>query len=370
MAGTALGLSAYLYTSSHLLPIMLLALGLILLIFDSATIKKQWRHVLAMAALVLVVALPQLLHYQASPGIFMERANALGILSGQSSWLAEEAARSDISQLQLLSEQFWQAALAFNATLDTSTSYGPFIPFLNFLFGLLAVLGLILALVRLRQIRYSMLVVWVSVTVVFAGALLVSPPISHHYIIAIPAVSLLAAVALNDLLSVFTGQLAAENETSISAISSQATSIFFLIVLLIAVVISLYDVGFYFGTYRNEHHFGDRNTEIADSVVEYLNSLQGDWVAHFYGPPGMYVDFPTIPFLANDFEKGVNLFDVPEAGPPLSGYEMGNQSFLFLPERYNEIEPLRSTYPSGQEQTFSGYYADPLFYVYEVRANP
>lgn len=370
LAGGATGLCAYLYTSSHLLPIMLVSLGLILLIFDSATVKKQWWNVLAMAALALAIAAPQLLHYQASPGIFLERANTLGILNNQSGWLSEEAARSGVSQLQVLSAQFWQAALAFNATIDTGTSYGPFVPFLNFLFGLLAILGLILALFRLRQIRYSMLVVWITVTVVFAGALLESPPNSHRFIIAMPAVSLLAAVALAELVNVFSGQAVDKSETSLSTNPGRTGTAYFLILLLIASASALYDVGFYFGTYRNEHSFGDRNTEIADGAARYLNSLQGDWVAHFFGPPGMYVDFPTIPFLANDFEKGVNLFDVPEAGAPLSGYEMRDQSFLILPERYNEIEQLRATYPSGQERLFSGYYADPLFYVYEVGGNP
>jgi SAM-dependent methyltransferase/4-amino-4-deoxy-L-arabinose transferase-like glycosyltransferase len=368
LAGTAVGFNAYLYTSSHLLPIMLLALALILLLLDRTTIKKQWRHILAMAALALLVAFPQLLYYQASPGIFMERANALGILESQSGWLGQEAARTGLSQLELLNAQFWQAALAFNATIDTGTSYGPLVPFLNFLFGVLAVLGFILAIFRLRQIRFSILIVWILVTVIFAGALLENPPNSHRFIIAMPAVCLLAAVALNDLLGALSGQAINQSEPVLSS-SGKKPLFHFMILLVIAIAIALFDVGFYFGTYRQEHQFGDRNTEIADGVAEYLSSLDGQWVAHFYGPPIMYVDFPTIPFLARDFTEGFNLFNVPEAGSPITGYESGNQSFIILPERYNEIEQLRSKYPSGQEKSFPGYYADQLFYVFEVSGN-
>jgi hypothetical protein len=138
---------------------------------------------------------------------------------------------------------------------------------------------------------------------------------------------------------------------------------------MITFIIALSDIGFYFGTYRQEHHFGDRNTEIADSVAKYLNSLDGQWIAQFYGPPGMYVDFPTIPFLVRDFEENVNLFNVPDSGGPLAAAETVNQSFIFLPERYNEIEPLRALFPSGQSHSIPGYYADPLFYVYEVRGS-
>lgn len=368
LAGIAVGFNAYLYTGSHLLPIMLLGLALILILLDRTTIKKQWRHILAMAALALVVALPQLLYYQASPGIYMERANALGILDSQSGWLSQEAARTGFSQLELLSAQFWQAALAFNATIDTGTSYGPLVPFLNFLFGLLAVLGFILAALRLRQIRYSILIIWVMVTVIFAGALLENPPNSHRFIIAMPAVCLLAAVALNELLGALSGQAINQSKPGLPSSGKKPVS-HFVILLVIAIAIALFDIGFYFGTYRQEHQFGDRNTEIADGVADYLNSLDGQWVAHFYGPPVMFADFPTIPFLARDFTEGFNLFNVPESGSPKTGYESSNQSFIFLPERYNEIEQIRSTYPSGQEKSFPGYYADQLFYVFEVNGN-
>ncbi|MFL7839390.1 MAG: glycosyltransferase family 39 protein [Candidatus Promineifilaceae bacterium] len=363
VAGLAVGFTTYLYTSSHLLPLMLLGLSLVLIMLDLNMVKKQWRQGLAMAALALVIALPQMLHYQATPGVFMERANALGILDNQSGWLSQEAARVGASQLQVFIDQFWQAALAFNATVDSGISYGPLVPLLNFLFGLLAALGLILAFFRLRQIRYSILVVWVSVTVIFAGALLEFPPNSHRYIIAMPAVSLLAAVVLNELTSSFSGQMANRNAPTLS-VKPSAAQLF--VMLIITFAIAIPDLIFYFGTYRHEHNFGDRNTEIADGVAKYLNNLDGQWIAQFYGPPAMYVDFPTILFLAQNFKEGQNLFNVPEDGGPLTGQEMNNQSFIFLPERQNEIEQLRTLFPSGQERFFSGYYADPLFYVYEV----
>jgi hypothetical protein len=140
---------------------------------------------------------------------------------------------------------------------------------------------------------------------------------------------------------------------------------------LVAAAIAIYDIGYYFGPYRSEHHFADRNTEIADRVAAYLNNLEGDWSAYFYGPPSMYIDFPTIPFLAREFVKGDNLFDVSESGLQLPVLEGGNEIFLFLPERYGELEPLRAAYPAGTERSIGGgYYADPLYYVYEIRDMP
>ena len=140
-----------------------------------------------------------------------------------------------------------------------------------------------------------------------------------------------------------------------------------LIPFLIAALIALADIGYYFGSYRNEHHFADRNTEIADTMANYLNSLEGDWSAYFYGPPSMYVDFPTIPFLASAYQKDGNLFDITDPDTNLPLTDSTNHVFIYLPERYDELAVAKLRFPSGQEKTFDGYHAQPLFTVYEIR---
>jgi SAM-dependent methyltransferase/4-amino-4-deoxy-L-arabinose transferase-like glycosyltransferase len=368
LAGLAIGFSTYLYTSSHLLPLILLALLTLTLIFERQTWKKQWRNVIAMGSLALVIALPQLFAYRVNPDIFMERAVTLGILDSQSGWLSQESARIGASQLQLLGQQIWVAALAFNATLDTGTSYGPLVPLLNFMAGMLAVLGFVLTFIRSQQLRYSMLIVWVTIAIIFAGALLVNPPNSHRYIIAAPAVSLLAAIALIELVTALLPCMEEdEPEKDQEASWYKQKALLLIIPLLIAAVMAIYDTGYYFGPYRDKHHFGDRNTEIADAMASYLNSLEGDWSAYFYGPPSMYVDFPTIPFLADTFQKDMNLFDILEPDAELPITDSPNHVFIYLPERYDELAIAKFEYPSGQEQIIDGYYSTPLFHVYEVR---
>ena len=128
----------------------------------------------------------------------------------------------------------------------------------------------------------------------------------------------------------------------------------------------MFDVLFYFGPYAIQHSYADRNTEIADNMATYLGELEEDWTAYFYGPPSMYVTFPTIPFLATDYQADVNLFDVVEEGSELPPAQTDNQVFIFLPERLHELEALQMLYPNGRLQTFSGYDADPLFFSFEV----
>ncbi|HEX6386855.1 MAG TPA: methyltransferase domain-containing protein [Anaerolineae bacterium] len=369
LAGLATGLNAYFFTASRLLPIMLAILLMLALLFDRANLQRQWQHVLAAAALALVVALPQLLYYNNNPGIFMDRANTLGILDNQSGWLAQEAARTGLSRNALFWQQFWRAALSFNSSLDNSPAYRPQAPLLTFGPAVFFVLGLFIAALRLRQVRYALLVVWVIVTVIFAGALLVEPPNSHRLVIATPALSLLAAIALVEFGRLFlAGKQVAGDKLQVASHAFTRSQMLLPLLVMVATLLALNDVAFYFGRYRTEHNFADRNTEAADNIAAYLAERDEGWTAYFYGAPAMFADFPTIPFLAGDaFQPGVNLFDISEAGATLPPAGTENFVFMFLPERLDELAPVQNHYPGGQLLTFNGYHANPLFHVYEVQ---
>ncbi|MEZ4643747.1 MAG: glycosyltransferase family 39 protein [Chloroflexota bacterium] len=361
-AGTAVGLSAYWFTTSHLLPLMLVGLLLWALLVDRATLWQQGRHILAAAMLALLIALPLLLFYNSHPQYFMERANALGIFAGQSNWLAQEAANTGMSQGALLRQQLWQGILAFNGNIDKSPSYRPLAALLSFGPALFFTIGLLLAVLTLRQLRYALLLIWVVVTLLFAGAFLQEPPQSHRLLIAAPAVALLAALALTTLGQVFWVRL---TELGTETAVSRHLLTF---VLVIAALLAVNDLVFYFGRFPEQNSFADRNTEIAQRMADYLNTLDESWTAYFYGPPNMYVSFPTIPLLAADFQANVNLFDVPPAPDntvPLP--TTTNQVFIYLPERQTELLETQAALPGGDIRSFPGVYADPLFFVYEIR---
>ena len=369
LAGLAIGFSAYLYTSSHLLPWMLLLLFVWALLFNRQKLRAQGWQILAALLLALVVALPQMMYYRGAEGVFMERANVVGILDSQSGWLSQETAVTGKTQFEILTQQFWQAALAFNATLDQSNAYGPFSPLLNFAAGVLFLLGLIIALFNWRDIRYTILTVWVLVTILLGGALLLSPPSSHRLIIAAPALSLLGAIALTTIVKALLGS---DRETAVDPAASNQTKRFSAPTILItavvgfALLLALLDLGFYFGPYRSQNHFGDRNTEIADAMAGYLESLEGEWTAYFYGPPNMYVGFPTLEFLTPSYTANINLFDVLEPNSALPPAATPNVVHIYLPERQGELTQTQSLFPGGQIETIEGVYANPLFWAYMV----
>ncbi|MEZ4514780.1 MAG: glycosyltransferase family 39 protein [Chloroflexota bacterium] len=367
LAGTAVGVNAYFYTSTHLLPLMLLPLLLLAGWYDRAGLWRQKGHILAAALLALVIALPQMVYYNTHWQIFMERANVLGILGSQSGWLAQEAARTGQSQTAVFAHQFWQAALGYTVTLDTSPSYRPMVPLIGFIPSVLLVVGVITAVFHFRQLRHQLLLIWVAVTIIFAGALLDNPPNAHRLLIALPAVMLLTAVGLNQLLTLIWPTDPTQANSPISNLQSLLSTPHALLLTLL-LLLTTRDLTFYFGTYRQATPptFADRNTEIADGVADYLNTLDGDWTAYFYGPPSMYVSFPTIPFLAQAFEAGTNLFDVDATDASLPPAATPHRVFIFLPERSGEISAVQTQFPDGNMQFIEGAYATPLFFAYEV----
>ncbi len=356
-AGAFTGLCAYVYTASHLLPIMLAGTAVTILLADRAALREQWRHWLAAILLAAIIALPQLLFYRQNPGIYMERANALGILDGQTGWLNQEAALRNIPASDLLAQQLWAGLLAFNSGQDQSPAYRPETTLLSYWMGLFFVLGAGIALTRWRRMSYRLLLVWVLTTLVFGAALLLQPPNSHRIVSAAPAVALLAAVGL-----------AAAGEWLAGLVPGwrQGAQWMVLVLAVAAGLLALGDVGFYYGRYRQTHQFADRNTEVADQMAHYLNTLQGEWTAYFYGAPAMFVDFPTILYLAPDFQRNVNLFDVIDVQAPPPAAE-GTAVYIVLPENAQALTMLEERYPNGTLQTFDGYYGAPLFWAYEVR---
>lgn len=362
-AGLVIGFNAYEFTTARLLSLILLALLAWALLFDRKTLRAQAVHLLAALALALIVALPTILFYRQYPAIFMERVNVLGIV--QTGWLPQQALNTGQSQFDLFRQQFRLAALAFNGGEDLSPVYKPNAPLLSFGTAVLFLLGFLLSLFRLRQFKFALLPIWFLVTILFAGALLLDPPQSHRLLVALPAVTLLAALALVEIISIVM-RTYSDKDTADRPITPSPRRFRHLhLLIFIALILALSEVWFYYGRYPTTNEFADVNTEAAHEISHYLNTLEGDWTAYFYGPPVMYTDFPTFPYLLTDFHKGVNFFDVAEPLPTV-GTLAPNQVFVFLPERAGDLTAVQQQYPGGVVESVDGRYRSPLFFIYTL----
>lgn len=359
LGGGLVGLNAYFFTPSRLLPLMLLLLLLFALLLERSRLKMQWRNVVAAALLGLVVALPQMLYYNNNPDRLMERAQVVGILPEQTGWLDDQAARLGASETAVLRQQLWRGITAFNGGIDRSPSYRADVPLLTFGPGLFFALGLLIGLLRFGSNHFRMLLIWVGVTAVFAGALLLDLPSSHRLLMATPALTLLAAVALDGYGRLFTNALPSEAR-------SKAKRWLQPILLLVVLLFTINDLAFYFGRYQSNNLFGDRNTEVADKMATYLEQQAEPATVYFLGPPIMFSDFPTITYIAQSYQRGVNLFDVEPGETAVPPAPTDKLFFIALPERATELDTFRIQYPGGTVQSFAGQYGNPLFLLYEV----
>lgn len=375
-AGLFVGLNVYFFTSSRVLPLILLLWFSLTLLLDRPSMRQQGRHLLAAGGVALVAALPLLLFYNNNPTIFMERANVLGILPGQTNWLAEQAARLGGSQTAALWQQFWQSALAFNGIPDNSPAYRPLVPLLSFGPAVLMVLGFLLALFRLQQNRYLLLLLWPLLTVIVGGMLVIESPQSHRLVSATPALALLAAVALVTLGNLILTALqpdTAENHPDVSrwrlfptnwrSPAARAG----LILLALALLFALNDLAFYYGRFPSNNQFADTNTEVAFEIANTLNELNGEWTAYLFGPPILYIDFPTLPFLLTNFQAGANLFNVGMDETTVPPAPTENRVFIFLPQREEELDEIMRQYPNGTQESVDGQYTSPLFTLYKFQ---
>jgi hypothetical protein len=80
----------------------------------------------------------------------------------------------------------------------------------------------------------------------------------------------------------------------------------------------------------------------------------------------MFADFPIFPFLAPEFRAGDNFVNVlPEDAPPKQ--VEGNALFVFLPARVDELAEVQGIFPGGRTMRIDGYYASPLYTLYELK---
>src|SRR6185437_16280801 len=86
---------------------------------------------------------------------------------------------------------------------DQSTQYGPHYSLLDIGVATLVTIGFFYALLRLREPAYLLLSIWMSGTVLFGGVLTIDMPDWQRLLVMLPALCLLAALLLEDILEQF-----------------------------------------------------------------------------------------------------------------------------------------------------------------------
>jgi 4-amino-4-deoxy-L-arabinose transferase-like glycosyltransferase len=349
-AGLALGMGFYFYIGMRLMiPVVVAAL----FFSGPERLRRRWYGLLTFAVIVLLVAGPLLAYYVRHPETFMARHAVVGLF--QSGQLTKEQRFTGRPVWQLFLEHLGPAVFVFIYQRDVGGYfYHAAIPMLYVLSGARFVLGVGLAIFRWREVRYKVLLVWLGLTVVFAGWLLKAPPHYDRYLIAAPAICLLvgraAVVVLRRLARLWGWRRTVRRR----------------LVVIVGVVLLVVNAVYYFGVYAPAGAFHwDRNTVIADRTARLMAELGPGYTTYFFGTPLMPLGgFNSVRFLAPDADW-MDVFESPSAD--WSYVKEGRGAlFVVIPQRMGDLQLLRDRFPDGQEQAVLGHDGQILFTVYRV----
>jgi hypothetical protein len=92
--------------------------------------------------------------------------------------------------------QAYRYAALFNAGNDHSGQYGNQVPLLDYYTAIFFVLGVAYALVRWREPRFMLLLLWIVLTIFIGGMLTIESPFTPRLVGLMPVPFMLAALAL------------------------------------------------------------------------------------------------------------------------------------------------------------------------------
>jgi len=357
LAGMVMGLGWYGYFGARLIGVVVALYLAWRVAVEYRFLARYGRLLLVLLGAALVVIVPLVLYYADSPGALLARSRQVSLFA--SGWLAREQAASGRSVASLLLEQFWKSVSAFHYTLDPTFWYRPSIPLLDFVSGVLFILGLVWTTARYRWPANGLLLLWFWLALVLGWVVTENPPSSMRLVIVAPALALLVGLGLSWLIDLLDHLRITHHASRFTHYALRFT--FYVLLVTIAIL----NLHYYFIVYTPTRVYGNPTAEVGTELGRYLAQRDDDYVVYFYAPPFMYWDFGTLRFLA----RGVEGMDVPPPGegePPVPDLSHGAR-FVFLLERLGELNDVRAQCPGGVEMPVYSNASGRLLYVlYEV----
>lgn len=370
LAGAVIGLGWYGYFGSRLI-------GIIVALYlawraeaEHRFLARHGRLVLILLVATLVVTLPLLLYYAGHPADFSSRSRQVSIFS--SGWLAREQEITGRSAASLLLEQFWKSVSAFHYTLDPTFWYRPSIPLLDFVSGVLLVLGLVWATAHWRWPANGLVLLWFWLALFVGWVMTENPPSSQRMIIITPAVASLAGLGLNWLVELgrrvgepANQRISKSANRQIGESVGDGRRIWGGVAAMVLAGVAVANLYYYFVVYTPTRVYGNPTAEVATELGRYLAQQDDGRVVYFHAPPFMYWGFGTLQFLARSVE-GVDVPPAEEGEWPVPDLGRGAR-FVFLPERLSELGTVRARIPGGVEvPVYSAADGRLLYVMYEV----
>ena len=348
LAGVALGLGQYFYVSMRALPLIFLLWAGAAFVRDRVTFRRRLPDLCLAAYTAFIVILPFGILAVQQWDNFMAPYSRVSVFAD--GWLDQEMTRSGETAVKIITDQMLTTALGFTHQ-PLRLLYDPGAPLLLGGAAALFLMGLLWAVMHL-DLKFS-LILMPLLFVILTGGFSHDPPASQRFIMTIPLAAILVVLPLRLAVAWLQQLWSRSRPTLLLALG------------LIIAAIAWGDLHYYFFDVYDSYVLGGGNTEVATHIAHYLRDHEiPEQKVYFFGFPRMgYFSLATIPYLAPDM-AGEDVVE-PLSAPPAWGLD-GPTLFLFLPERLDELELVRISYPGGRYREFFSDKGVMTFAAYEL----
>ena len=303
LAGIGMGLAIQVYFSARILFVIVPLFLLGLTVLARHLLRERW-HIVGWFLLSAVVSLgPLAIFFLRDPVPLQSRTQDVFIFASSADMHAHLVSQFGTAALgTVLQRQLAAVPLLAGGLTDQSLQYGPHTALLDPLVAALATIGFLYALLHPRRPLHLLLVIWVSSTILLGDVLTVDQPWWPRLIVMLPALCILAALALEKLIDLVGSAYLSLIRRIMPRVRWQQLQAMALTgTLALAVIVSS-------GVQSWQHYFVDYQRMITTDAYRTRFTDIGDFVAQF--PADTYVilftqdditlDYNTIRFLAPD----------------------------------------------------------------------
>ena len=347
LAGVGLGLAQYFYTTGRVLFMVIVVWLLVAGLFDRKRFQRAIPGLLLMLWAAFIVVLPLAWFYLKHPGEFLAPMNRVTIFGD---WLKVTAEITHKFPFLIILDQLWQGMLGF-VEIPLRAWYTPDVPMLRTIPGVIFLLGLVLLLLRIKDNRSQLLLIWL-VWIGVTGGLSESTPAAQRYVAAAPAVALLIAWILQNF-----GDLCIR-------LWPRRRRWVEIGLLVLVILLAVDDARFYYLEYTPKSDFAGFNGEVAQQLANRLENEPLGTEVVFCGYPYMnYDSIASLPYLAQQ----IQFYNVQQPwGSADTPHPTGDHIFFaFLPDHENDSVVMQIEYPGGTWTEYDTPKGEPLFWLYE-----
>ncbi len=349
LAGLALGLAQYFYTTSHLIPI-LLALWMIWLARRGEGWKSRLPGIVCMVLAALSVSLPLVLLYLRHPeSLFFTASRVSMLVPG---WIGPAAEALGTTPLGLVFEQILVTALGVTVAEIQGVYYGSGIPMLIGASAWIFWIGLVYCAIRFREARCGLILITILSTLLIGG-LSIQAPNGQRMLLLSPILAILIASILDRFYVILTGWWPRIKPAA-------AVGISLLIVLMVGE-----NIKHLFLDYFPTEIYGSLNGEVTQEIIELLEVEPPQTPLFFIGGERMSVhSIPSLAYLLPDAHTYdlLSPYDIPNDFSPQGSYTL----IAILPEEIAAFEKITSSHADGTTQPRYNRHGRLLFYLHKV----